>query len=212
MTTATVKTMPDVRRTDATAVFVSTWYVPDPESRSRLLGGLGRQWRDPAGGAGIVSASSFVSVAGDTILAYVQCADPAGYRRAMRSTPGAVQVGAVEYRLRRCVVCADGAPGCVVVATFDVDGPDRQAHIVDAIVDAIEQAPPDGQPGLLAANFHVSVDGSRVLNYAEWTTDEAHETFLAGSTRATALRISTTTPGVRPIGFTRYHLHESCQP
>jgi len=53
---------------------------------------------------------------------------------------------------------------------------------------------------------------ARVAEGQPLTTDEAHETFLAGSTRATALRISTTTPGVRPIGFTRYHLHESCQP
>jgi hypothetical protein len=91
-----------------------------------------------------------------------------------------------------------------VVATFDVDGPGRQRSIINAIADALVDSLQDRHPGMLSANFHSSVDGSRVLNYAEWTSEAEHVAFLEGATRVTTLRISTTTPGVRPIGFTRY--------
>ncbi|MGI5151552.1 hypothetical protein ACQEVC_35205 [Plantactinospora sp. CA-294935] len=200
--------MPDVRRTDAPVAFVSTWYVPDAEAARRLLDSLGRRWAGTTWPAEIRSSSCFLDVRGDTVLAYTRCLDRSD-RRTIRSLHGASGAGPVEYRLGRSVVRDDTPPTCVVIATFDVDGPDRQEHIIDSIADSIEQAPPDRNRGLLAANFHVSTDGSRVLNYAEWTSDEAHEVFLAGSTRATTLRISNATPGVRPIGFKRYHLHGS---
>ena len=144
---------------------------------------------------GLASLSGLVSTDGDTALAYGQTAgEPSARARS----------GAAEYRLTRSVALAEGAPACVVVAVFDVDGPGRQRTIIDAIADSLLDAPQDRHPGMLSANFHTSVDGGRVLNYAEWASEAQHIAFLEGATRATTLRISTTTPGVRPIGFTRY--------
>lgn len=176
--------MTDVRRADVDTVLVTTAHVVDEPN------GLACVKPDPevVRGLGLLTLSRYVSVDGDTVLAYGQAA----------GTPPELP-GTTRYRRGRAVVLAAGTPACVVVATFDVDGPGRQQVIIDAIAGSLTEA-----PGLLSANFHTSIDGGRVLNYAEWTSEEEHVAFLDGATRATTLRVSNATPGVRPIGFVRY--------
>lgn len=77
---------------------------------------------------------------------------------------------------------------------------------------AVTDAPAEQREGMLSAHFHASTDGSRVLNYAEWTSDAAHLAFLESAARAATLRATGATPGVRPIGFRRFHLHHSITP
>lgn len=48
---------------------------------------------------------------------------------------------------------------------FVRQGPDARDADIDAAVPGIER---------LAAHFHVSTDGTRVLNYAEWKSAEHH--------------------------------------
>jgi adenine deaminase len=62
-------------------------------------------------------------------------------------------------------------------------------------------------PGGIAGHFHVSVDGTRVLNYAEWVDEASHVQAVgdAGSIgRAPAWRRVQTMPGVVNLGFRRY--------
>lgn len=72
-------------------------------------------------------------------------------------------------------------PGCVVFVTIDFDDPDRdrQRRWIDAVVAALA-AEPQPAPGLFAAHFHASTDGTQVLNYAEWTSAQAHRDALEG--------------------------------
>ncbi|MGI5467488.1 hypothetical protein [Streptomyces sp. CA-132043] len=202
--------MPDIRRTDASAVFISHWYVPDRAHGLRDLDDVLAQWEGAAWPAGFVSFSCFLSTDDDTVLTYAQCADAGSYRPFVRALRGPAGAEPVEYRLHRSVVLGGAAqpPGCMVTALFDIDGPERQRRIVASVADSLEDA--RGRlPGMVSANFHLSTDGTRVLNYAEWTSDQAHIAFLEGAARAQALRITTDMPGVRPIGYKRYHLHRS---
>jgi hypothetical protein len=203
--------MPNIRRPDATAVFVSHRYVPDRAHGLATSDALVERWRGADRPPGLLSVSCYLNTDEDTVLTYVQCADADSYRTASRSLPGIAALAQVEYRLRRSVVLEEGAgePGCMIIATFDVDGPERQERIIDSLADTIERASGTHHRGMLTANFHASVDGTRVLNYAEWTTDEAHVAFLSSATRQATLRTSNSLPGVRPIGFRRYHLYRS---
>ncbi|SOD65586.1 Antibiotic biosynthesis monooxygenase [Streptomyces zhaozhouensis] len=99
----------------------------------------------------------------------------------------------------------EGPPGCVVFASFDVDGAERQEKVIGNLMAALDGPVGQRPPGMLSANFHVSADTTRVLNCAEWTTDAAHQAFLDGSAHVTTRRVSGALPGVRPIGFKRYH-------
>jgi hypothetical protein len=160
----------------------------------------------------ILTFSCYLSTDGDNVMTYTQCADADVYRPFVRSLPAvSARVEPVEYRLHRSVVHdpTAGVPGALVAATFDVDGVERQQRIVASVAGHLEQAPHDELAGLIASHFHVSLDGTRVVNFAEWTTDEAHVTFLDGAARHGSLRIAEEMPGIRPIGFKRYHIYRS---
>ena len=62
---------------------------------------------------------------------------------------------------------------------MEFDGPDRrrQRDWIDAVLLALEADEP--HPGGLGAHFHTSIDGTRVLNYAEWKSEQAHVEALA---------------------------------
>jgi heme-degrading monooxygenase HmoA len=55
--------------------------------------------------------------------------------------------------------------------------PEDQQHLVDVLVDAT-QAVMRNQPGFVSADFHKSLDGTRVANYAQWQSREAFEAML----------------------------------
>jgi quinol monooxygenase YgiN len=55
--------------------------------------------------------------------------------------------------------------------------PEDQQRLVDVLVDAT-QAVMRKQQGFISANFHRSLDGTRVTNYAQWQSREAFEAML----------------------------------
>lgn len=204
--------VPDIDRGDVHAVFMSHWYVEGADQGRRVLDDIADAWEQAHRPAEILSFSCYLSTGSDhfTVMTYAQCTRPDVYRPFVHGlrTPAA-RTEPVEYRLHRSVLLTPdaGPASAIVVASFDVDGPERQRYIIDSVTDNIAKSPRDEQTGLIASHFHISVDGTRVINFAEWTSDEEHIAFLEGATRHRSLRLATDTPGVRPIGFTRYHLH-----
>lgn len=58
------------------------------------------------------------------------------------------------------------APVTTLINVFTVQ-PDRQRELVDLLAHATDEVIAH-QPGFIAANFHASTDGTRVVNYAQW--------------------------------------------
>lgn len=73
---------------------------------------------------------------------------------------------------------------------------------MDSMIDLGHDEPP--APGMLSANFYVSTDGTRAINYAEWINEAAHQAMIDRSRSTRARGIIENTPTVRPVGFTRY--------
>ncbi|MFD1145687.1 antibiotic biosynthesis monooxygenase family protein [Saccharothrix hoggarensis] len=86
----------------------------------------------------------------------------------------------VAYRRHRSVGLAspDRPVGCVVLVSVEFDRPGVAEEWVDLVFSALA-AEEEPHPGGISGHFHVSVDGTRVLNYAEWTSAEAHVDALA---------------------------------
>lgn len=208
----TVATAPDLDRPDSQAVFVSHWHVGDRATGRAVLDEITDAWERTPRPKDILSFSCYLSVEGDTVMTYAQCSDASAYRSHIRMLPvQSARSEPTEYRLCRSVLAGDPGetPGALVTALFDVDGPERQRFIVDTIAARLQAAPRAEHAGLIASHFHAGVDGTRVTNFAEWTTDEAHIAFLEGNTRHGNLRATRETPGVRPIGHRRYHLYRT---
>lgn len=105
-------------------------------------------------------------------------------------TPVSVQlrVSAVYrlYRSHRNAISGATKPTShnIVINTVDFDGPDEQRlrQWIDNVVDALE-AEPSAIPGMISAHLHVSTTGDRVLNFAEWTSEQAYDEALATGPR-----------------------------
>jgi quinol monooxygenase YgiN len=65
------------------------------------------------------------------------------------------------------------AQGVTLVNTFRVD-PEKQDALVELLVQATDQVIAT-LPGFLSASFHKSLDGTRVLNYAQWASRDDFE-------------------------------------
>ncbi|WP_116205215.1 antibiotic biosynthesis monooxygenase [Amycolatopsis circi] len=163
--------------------------------------------------AGLISASALASTEGEASLVYTQWAEGTADSGFVRRVSGG---DPVAYRLYRSGIQEDSAvPGCIVVVSVEFDGADaqRQRRWVDTVFGALasEEKP---APGGISGHFHVSTDGTRVLNYAEWADEQSHRDALARSGQGTVgvsdewLKVQEF-PGVRGGGFRRYRMVRS---
>jgi Antibiotic biosynthesis monooxygenase len=88
----------------------------------------------------------------------------------------------------------------------------RQRQWVDTVFEALEpETVPD--PGGVSAHFHLSIDGTRVLNYAEWIDEEAHreaiENSHGGIGPGPKWQRVRSFPGLKSGGFKRYRVARS---
>ncbi|MGH8906391.1 MAG: antibiotic biosynthesis monooxygenase family protein [Egibacteraceae bacterium] len=61
-------------------------------------------------------------------------------------------------------------PVATLINVFTVE-PENQQRLVDLLVEATESVMCK-VPGFVSANIHASLDGTRVVNYAQWSSEE----------------------------------------
>jgi quinol monooxygenase YgiN len=71
-------------------------------------------------------------------------------------------------------------PHATLINVFTVE-PENAAKLAGLLHEATETVMRHF-PGFVSANIHVSTDGTRVVNYAQWETAEAYQTMLADPT------------------------------
>ncbi|MFI2027021.1 antibiotic biosynthesis monooxygenase [Streptomyces buecherae] len=191
---------PDATRADAGLATFSTWRVGTPERQRAAVDAIAATWqRLPWPTPELLGYSVYTGTDGETLLHYTQWTSEAAreaYVRAGRqvahaaeidaAVPGIERDGVTSYRLYRSAFTPGArgpqapAVGCAIAVTIDFDGPDeaRLRRWVDGWFDG-DEPEVDDFDGLLAAHFHVSTDGTRVLNYAEWVSAQAHIDALA---------------------------------
>ncbi len=67
--------------------------------------------------------------------------------------------------------------GITLINVFTMKSEDQQ-HLLDVLIRATQEVMAK-LPGFLSANFHKSLDGTRVVNYAQWTKREAFQAMLS---------------------------------
>jgi quinol monooxygenase YgiN len=65
------------------------------------------------------------------------------------------------------------APFATLINVFNV-APERASELAEALRVATEETV-QYVPGFISANIHVSTDGTRVVNYAQWRSAEAYQ-------------------------------------
>lgn len=69
----------------------------------------------------------------------------------------------------------DPSVGMVQLVTFTVE-PARQQEIAGIIVDQVERTAAH-HPGFVSATYHLSFDGTEIMNYAQWAGKDAFDAF-----------------------------------
>ncbi|MFK3983364.1 monooxygenase [Micromonospora sp. NPDC050397] len=213
---------PDLTRTDVGVALSSEWVLGTPERQRAAAEATVAAWRDEPWPAGLLSYAIYLDTDGELLRHYSQWTDdaavdafvPAGREsRIDAEVPGIERRDLARYQVYRGNRADDGpAPGAMVAVRVDTDGADRSRRWVDAVFEALaadERLPAGGIGGF----FHISADGTRVLNYAEWTSPEAHLAALAanrdGISSGPLWDRVRTMDGVRPVGVRRYRLHRT---
>jgi hypothetical protein len=186
--------LPDLNRTDVSTVRVSDDVTDAGSVFTALAQG---EWPTE-----LLSFNAYVNTESGAVLTYTQWG---GEGADLTRAPS------VEYRPYRSGTKDDApTPGCIVVVRVEFEGPDeqRQRDWIDTVFQALD-AQTTPHPGGISGHFHVSTDGTKALNYAEWTTEEAHKDALAQSGQGTVgkgplWQKVLTFPGVKAHGFQRY--------
>jgi quinol monooxygenase YgiN len=76
-----------------------------------------------------------------------------------------------------------------LINVFTVE-PERQQELVDLLERATQEVI-GHLPGFISANFHASLDGTRVVNYAQWETADALHAMLSNPDAQEHLRAAT---------------------
>jgi C-6 monooxygenase len=63
--------------------------------------------------------------------------------------------------------------GFVALVTIRLTRPEARDELLDLLVREVEDWVRH-RPGFLSANYHVSKDGSRLVNYAQWASEDAY--------------------------------------
>jgi quinol monooxygenase YgiN len=66
-----------------------------------------------------------------------------------------------------------------VIIIFAVE-PERQQELIDTIIEFLTTTVKQ-QPGFVSSSLHKSIDGVRVMNYAQWKSPEDYQAFLNNS-------------------------------
>jgi quinol monooxygenase YgiN len=74
----------------------------------------------------------------------------------------------------------------VLINVFSVD-PAEQQHLIDQWQQATDEVIRH-VPGFISANIHRSLDGTKVVNYAQWESQEAFQAMLGDPTAGPLLR------------------------
>lgn len=187
---------PDLTRPDTGAPFFSTWRVGTPARQRQTVGTIAQTWeRRPWPATGLLGYHVYTGHDGATLLHHSQWTDEQAYEAFVKihrqerndeidtAVPGIERLELGRYRRYRSSERAAGdrrVPGLIVTVRidFEPDAAERRADWVDLVLRATS-GDPVGHRGLISAHFHLSTDGTHILNYAEWETARAYDAAIA---------------------------------
>lgn len=213
-------TLPDITRPDAELAVISEWSTGSPERQRASAQAAVAAWADEARPRGLLSENLLLSTDDSTVLHYAQWTDEAAHHEDLRTgrrcriddvVPHIAHRGTFEHRLHRSLVLdRRSRPGCIVAVRFRSDSRETATRFVDTLLDEepgfarrTDATPP---AGMISNHFHISTDGTHVVNYAEFVDENAHAQIVESMLQEEddVPRLIDSTPGLEPLGFKRF--------
>jgi uncharacterized protein YbjT (DUF2867 family)/heme-degrading monooxygenase HmoA len=214
--------LPHVRRPDADVVLISTWTLDTAERQRAAADAALAAWATAPWPEGLRQHSVLLGTDGRTLLHHSQWSSeeavdeftrtdpPERVRGIDAAVPGIERSGVTTYRLHRSVLADPGLrPGCIVLVSFRTDDRETAESFVETLLERYHPVadPARGSTAGMASNhFHIALDGTAVVNYAEFVDEEAHRAIVDTQLRADdpVPRMIAEHPGLTPLGFRRF--------
>ncbi len=214
---------PNITNPDAGLVLVSKWKVENSDYQKLAGNAAADVWEHMTWPKGLLSHNVYLGNDGQTILQYFQWTgeeevDAFMHKNSSKngntvSLKGLERIELTKYRYYRSLLSSNPVrrPDSIVIVGFETDGTERQEAFIDALFDVVKSRPNPHHPGSIASHFHLSTDGRRIMNYAEFTSEEAHEEMLQTQLRKDddVPRLIRSMPGLKPLGFERFQLYKT---
>lgn len=223
------RTLPDAAAHDTGLILVGTWTVDSPQQQRAAITAACTAWEQVEWPDGLLSTTTLTGTDGTSVVHMSRWRDePAAHGFAGTTkhawaaavdaaVPGIKREGVLPYQVigrapgsRTGTHPASGqgrqsqarVPGCVVLVDIATENRERATEWVASM---LELPPVDtDRTGLCAATFQVSLDGTRVLNLAEWVDEESHIVAAARQKEPDEGRLVMATPGVKVLGYRRF--------
>jgi len=215
----------DLSTTGKNEVIVSEWVVGTRERQEAVVDTFHRVWGQIPWPAGLLSVKPLLSNDGLAVLNFAEWANNEAYEEFGRTNrkivaaemdeavPGIVRIPPTHYQFYRTRISDKASePGCIVVimVEFESSDPARQRAWVDTVIEALD-AEKSLHSGGISGRFHLSTDGKKVLNYAAWTSENAHHEAIKNSVQGAVgshrkWREVRDFPGIRSSSVKRYRL------
>lgn len=101
------------------------------------------------------------------------------FKHILESLPDINTTTAATSQSASATTILPAQPICTMINTLTVK-PEKQQEVLDYLKAMTEEVVVPA-PGFISANFHLSKDGTRVINYAQWRSIEDLQAMLAGN-------------------------------
>lgn len=188
---------PDIINPKAGMALITEWEVENRSDQRRVAEASLQNMELSSPPEGLLSYYTYLGTDGHSILHYSHWRDEQDHLRfveqglpqRLEELFKQVEIRSRQllgkYRLYRTVTGDSGStPGCVVIIQEEFESPEITPEWIDTVIAALEseEQPPMGG---LSAYFHISLDGKSMLNYAEWTSEQAHQDAMDRSENGT---------------------------
>ncbi|WP_049574834.1 hypothetical protein [Streptomyces sp. SBT349] len=212
---------------DTTNDFVTTtlWQVPGRADQRAAADAAMARWRVGPWPEGCLSVTALLSTDGGLVLFSARWRDLASadapWEGALAEARAVAEVEPLEtLKARPAEAFAwreeererpeEGPfPGCTVYIVIGTAGPAEQAQVAETIAGHVAGTP---NPAGIGGQLLFTLDGTRVINWAEWTSEEAHREAVGAPALGGARGIFDGMEGIEGLRMNRFQRYRALRP
>ncbi len=185
--------MPQITQTKKITTVILIFKVKPDQQQELIDAGINNSQKVMEKKSGFISASFHKSFDGTSVVNYSQWENRKSYDNAINFlTPEEVKIGEKiferadpDWNIYELVFSSGNTPTIIsktnelvtVINLFSVE-PKNQLKLVDSLQEFSSKFV-EKQPGFISANVHRSLDGIRVISYAQWKTKEDYQSIYS---------------------------------
>lgn len=186
--------LPNLTRKDVGLILMSEWKTDGKSEQRKAVDAAMQVWDHFPWPKGLLSYNCYLGNNGQSILHYSQWEDEESQGEFVKNDPpermqeimksvSIERQGLDKYHLYRSIVSDSAAiPGCIVMVREEFEKAELTTQFIDTVCQALADDPQKCTGGM-AAYFHVNLEGTVMMNYAEWTNEQAHQDCLDRSAK-----------------------------